>query len=89
MRWVLGELQPQKKIQDHPGMGWDSCEPINLSLLRLAEKLGAGCRCRQANQNNPYRPNMGIILGTDVSEWKMSTQLEGVLRGKEMVKYSM
>jgi hypothetical protein len=55
----------------------------------VVEKLGAGRRCQQASQNNPYHPNMGIILGTDVSEWKMSTQLEGVLRGKEMVKYSM
>jgi hypothetical protein len=37
------------------------------SPFKLTEKLGAGCRCRQASQNNPYRPNMGIILGTDVS----------------------
>jgi hypothetical protein len=64
-----GTPTTKKKKQDHSGMDWDSsCEPINLSLFRLTEKLGAGCRCRQASQNNPYRPSMGIPLGIDAEE---------------------
>jgi hypothetical protein len=52
-------------------MDWDNSwkvESIHLSPFKLTEKLDAGHRCRQADQNNPYHPSMGIPLGMNVEE---------------------
>jgi hypothetical protein len=71
-------------------MDWDSrCEPINLTLFRLAENLVQGAGVDKQVKTTHIIPIWELFWEQMWVEWKMSTQLEGVLRGKETVKYSM